>query len=94
MNSGIRISNRQVIVFVAAIVLFGQVCLAKYSGGSGTSGTPYKIGTAADLLALGANTTITTQILFLRRISTLPATPLQQPSLHRYEQYRHIFRRD
>jgi|GEM_PF-825464 len=56
MNSGIRISNRQVIVFVAAIVLFGQVCLAKYSGGAGTSGAPYKIGTATDLLALGGNT--------------------------------------
>ena len=56
MNSGIRISNRQIIVFVAAMVLFGQVCLAKYSGGAGTSGAPYKIGTAADLLALGGNT--------------------------------------
>jgi len=29
---------------------------AKYSGGSGTAGDPYKIGSAADLSALGANT--------------------------------------
>jgi hypothetical protein len=57
MNSGTRISKRQVIVFVAAMVLFGQVCFAKYSGGSGTAGTPYKIGSATDLLALRANTT-------------------------------------
>ena len=56
MNSETRISKRQIIVFVAAMVLFGQVCLAKYSGGSGTSGDPYKIGTATDLLALGGNT--------------------------------------
>ena len=29
---------------------------AKYSGGSGTVGTPYKIGSAANLLALAADT--------------------------------------
>lgn len=56
MNSGIKISKRHVIVFVAAIALFGQVCFAKYSGGAGTSGDPYRIGSAADLLALAADT--------------------------------------
>ena len=67
MNSETRISKRQIIVFVAAMVLFGQVCLAKYSGGSGTSGDPYKIGTATDLLTLstgdyGANFVLTADI--------------------------------
>jgi hypothetical protein len=56
MKSGTRISERQVIVFVAAMVLFGQVGFAKYSGGSGTAGNPYKIANAADLLALAGNT--------------------------------------
>jgi hypothetical protein len=31
-------------------------CLAKYSGGAGTAGDPYKIATKADLIALAANT--------------------------------------
>ncbi len=53
MNSG---RKRREILFVAAMVLFSRVCLAKYSGGSGTSGAPYKIGTVTDLLTLGGNT--------------------------------------
>ena len=56
MNSGTRISKRQIIVFVAAMVLFGQVCLA-YSGGSGTAGAPYQIATPEDLLFLATTTT-------------------------------------
>jgi hypothetical protein len=45
--------------FVACITLItlsSPVAYAKYSGGSGTSRSPYKIGTFADLLALAANT--------------------------------------
>jgi hypothetical protein len=40
-----------VIITIAAGSAFG-----KYSGGSGTAGAPYKIGTKTDLLALAANT--------------------------------------
>jgi hypothetical protein len=54
-RAGILKSNRAIILFIS-VILFAQVCLAKYSGGSGTSGDPYQIGSAADLLVLAANT--------------------------------------
>jgi hypothetical protein len=56
MKQRAGILKRTAIISFTAMVLFGQVCLAKYSGGAGTSGDPYKIATAADLLALAANT--------------------------------------
>ncbi len=45
------------ILFLTAILtLAAGSAFGKYSGGSGTAGTPYKIATKADLLALAANT--------------------------------------
>jgi hypothetical protein len=41
------------ILIIAAVSISAE---AKYSGGSGTSGDPYRIGTAADLLSLAADT--------------------------------------
>ena len=47
---------KRLIFTVLAIVSASISVQAKYSGGAGTSGNPYKISTAADLLALAANT--------------------------------------
>jgi hypothetical protein len=45
------------LIFVTLVIaVVSAITEAKYSGGSGTSGDPYEIGTVADLLALG-NTT-------------------------------------
>jgi len=41
------------ILIIAAVSISAQ---AKYSGGSGTAGNPYRIGSSADLLALAADT--------------------------------------
>ena len=41
------------VVFVAAILAVGLPCLAKYSGGTGEPGDPYRIATAADLNDVG-----------------------------------------
>ncbi|MGA2171682.1 MAG: GLUG motif-containing protein [Sedimentisphaerales bacterium] len=46
--------KRAVLAFL--ILAITSPCFAKYSGGSGTADDPYQIATAADLLALGANT--------------------------------------
>ena len=45
-----------IIIITSARGEFVESAQAKYSGGSGTAGDPYKIGSAADLLALAANT--------------------------------------
>ncbi len=41
---------------IAVITVFSISAHAKYSGGSGTAGDPYQIGSAADLLAMAADT--------------------------------------
>ena len=46
--------KRAVLAFLILIVV--SSCFAKYSGGSGTADDPYQITTAADLLALAADT--------------------------------------
>ncbi|MGD0573576.1 MAG: GLUG motif-containing protein [Sedimentisphaerales bacterium] len=44
------------ILFLTAILTIAAGSVLAYSGGSGTTGAPYKIATKADLLALAANT--------------------------------------
>ncbi|MBN2021030.1 MAG: hypothetical protein JW749_12500 [Sedimentisphaerales bacterium] len=44
------------LVFFAVFSVLPGASFAKYSGGSGSSGDPYQIATAADLLALSADT--------------------------------------
>ena len=55
MNAG-KISVITVLLSLLSFFILSDCALAKYSGGSGTAGDPYKIGTPADLLALGTNT--------------------------------------
>jgi len=42
MNPKAGILKRTVVACFAAVILLGQVCFAKYSGGSGTSGDPFE----------------------------------------------------
>jgi hypothetical protein len=56
MNLKSGILKRAVVACFAAVILLGQVCFAKYSGGAGTAEDPYRIANAANLLALAADT--------------------------------------
>lgn len=53
MNSG---KIRAGLLFVCLVFTLTNIAAAKYSGGSGTHGDPYKIGKAADLLYLETHT--------------------------------------
>jgi hypothetical protein len=48
---------KRLVCAIVVIAAFSISAQAKYSGGSGTAGDPYRIGSAADLLALASNTT-------------------------------------
>jgi hypothetical protein len=56
MNPKAGILKRTVVACFAAVILLGQVCFAKYSGGAGTAEDPYRIANVADLLAMAADT--------------------------------------
>ncbi|MFZ0033558.1 MAG: GLUG motif-containing protein, partial [Sedimentisphaerales bacterium] len=55
MNAG-KITAITVLLSLLSFFVLPDCVEAKYSGGSGTAGNPYKIGKAADLLSLAANT--------------------------------------
>jgi hypothetical protein len=55
MNAG-KIPVITVLLSLLSFSILSDSALAKYSGGSGTAGDPYKIGTPADLLTLAADT--------------------------------------
>ena len=48
---------KRIIFVILAISVISISAQAKYSGGSGTSGDPYQIANATDLLAMGADAT-------------------------------------
>jgi len=69
-------------IFALLVILAGSIPVtAKYSGGAGTSGAPYKIGTAADLLALGGNTGDYDASFVLTADINLASYNFPQPSL-------------
>ncbi|MGA2679453.1 MAG: GLUG motif-containing protein [Sedimentisphaerales bacterium] len=53
-RAGIR--NRTFVTLFVSVILLGQICFAKYSGGSGTATNPYRIARTSDLLKLAADT--------------------------------------
>ena len=48
--------KKNLVLFAAVVLVWGCASVFAYSGGSGTAGDPYKIGSAADLLTLAGNT--------------------------------------
>jgi len=56
MNAG-KISVIAVLLSLLSFSILPDCALAKYSGGAGTDGDPYRIGSAADLLTLAADAT-------------------------------------